>query len=34
MRKVAVTSKLCVKELWLNRGKRNRLKGEKATQSS
>jgi hypothetical protein len=32
--KVAVTSKLCTKELRLNRGKRNRLKGEKAIQSS
>jgi hypothetical protein len=32
--KVAVTSKLCAKELRLNRGKRNRLKEEKAIQSS
>jgi hypothetical protein len=32
--KVVVASKLCTRELWLNRGKRNRLKGEKAIQSS
>jgi hypothetical protein len=28
--KVAIASKLCARELRLNRGKRNRLKGEKA----
>jgi hypothetical protein len=32
--KVVVTLKLCAKELRLNRGKRNRLKGEKVIQSS
>jgi hypothetical protein len=32
--KVADTSKLCAKELRLNHGKRNRLKREKAIQSS
>jgi hypothetical protein len=34
MTKVVVASKLCTRELRLNRGKRNRLKGEKAIQSS
>jgi hypothetical protein len=32
--KVAVASKLCTRELRLNRGKRNRLKGENGIQSS
>jgi hypothetical protein len=32
--KVIVAPKLCARELRLNRGKRNRLKGEKANQSS
>jgi hypothetical protein len=32
--KVADTLKLCAKELWLNHEKRNRLKREKAIQSS
>jgi hypothetical protein len=27
---VGVAPKLCARELWLNSGKRNRLKGEKA----
>jgi hypothetical protein len=27
--KVGVASKLCARELWLNSGKRNQLKGEK-----
>jgi hypothetical protein len=31
--KVATTSKLCTKELRLNRGKRDRLKGEKCNTS-
>jgi hypothetical protein len=30
VRKVAIAPKLCARELRLNRGKRNRLKGEKA----
>jgi hypothetical protein len=34
MAKVAIASKLCTRELRLNRGKRNRLKGKKAIQSS
>jgi hypothetical protein len=32
--KVVIASKLCARELRLNRGKRNRLKGEKTIQSS
>jgi hypothetical protein len=32
--KAADAPKLCARELRLNRGKRNRLKGEKAIQSS
>jgi hypothetical protein len=32
--KVVAAPKLCTKELRLNHGKRNRLKGEKAIQSS
>jgi hypothetical protein len=31
--KVVVAPKLCTRELQLNHGKRNRLKGEKAIQS-